>query len=119
MAGFEITPPDSIAPGQPFAGVALQVYRLDGIQQVERTLSVALPANPENARQIVLARFQQLGPSATTQLQQAAVGLAKAMQYGIDRYPAIVFDGEAAIYGVTDMGEAQHRYQAWREGRKR
>ena len=25
------------------------------------------------------------------------------MQYGIDRYPAVVFDGEAVVYGVTDL----------------
>ena len=51
-------------------------------------------------------------------MQHAAMGLAKAMQYGVDRYPAIVFNGEVAIYGVTDIGEALDRYRLWREGRK-
>ena len=43
-------------------------------------------------------------------MQRAAMGLAKAMQYGIDQYPAIVFDGDLAIYGVTDIN-------GWRSGR--
>jgi hypothetical protein len=30
-----------------------------------------------------------------------------------------VFDGEAAIYGVTDIDEALRRYQQWREGQMR
>jgi len=51
-------------------------------------------------------------------MQRAAIGLAKVAQYGVDRYPVIVFDGEVAIYGVTGMREALHRYQQWREGGK-
>lgn len=94
------------------------VYELDGIQRVEAKLSQGLSADPEQSKQVVLQRFQQLHEDDRARMQRAAMGLAKAMQYGIDRYPAIVFDGEVAIY-VTDIGEALHRYQEWREGRKR
>jgi integrating conjugative element protein (TIGR03757 family) len=51
-------------------------------------------------------------------MQQAAIGLAKAVQYGVDRYPAMVFDGGAVIYGVTDIHQALLRYRQWREGRR-
>ncbi len=48
-------------------------------------------------------------------MKNAALGLAKAKQYGLDRYPAIVFDGRAVVYGVRDLGEALARYRQWRE----
>jgi len=95
------------------------VYELDGIQRVEAKLSEGLTADPEESKQVVLQRFQQLNEDDRARMQRAAMGLAKAMQYGIDRYPAIVFDGDVVIYGMTDIGEALHRYQAWREGRGR
>lgn len=97
----------------------LHVYELDGIQRMEAKLSEGLTADPEQSKQVVLQRFQQLHEDDRARMQRAAMGLAKAMQYGINRYPAIVFDGDVAIYGVTDIGEALHRYQQWQEGRKR
>jgi integrating conjugative element protein (TIGR03757 family) len=45
--------------------------------------------------------------------KNAAFGLAKAAQYGVDRYPAIVFDGRAVVYGVTDLVDAVERYETW------
>lgn len=101
------------------AKTEFHVYELDSIQRIETKLSEGLTADPEQSKQVVLQRFQQLHEDDRARMQRAAMGLAKAMQYGIDRYPAIVFDGEVAIYGVTDVGEALHRYQQWREGRKR
>lgn len=95
------------------------IYELDGIQRIETKLSDGLTADPEQSKQVVLQRFQQLHEEDRARMQRAAMGLAKAMQYGIDRYPAIVFDGDVVIYGMTDIGEALHRYQAWREGRGR
>ena len=98
--------------------IEFHVYELDGIQRVETKLSKGLTADPKQSRQVVLQRLQQLSEEDRTQLQRAAMGLAKAMQFGVDRYPAIVFDGEVAIYGVADIREALHRYQQWREGQK-
>ena len=49
------------------------------------------------------------------QVKNAAIGLAKAVQYGIDRYPAVVFDGRVVVYGVTDLVEALDRYEAWEQ----
>jgi len=37
----------------------------------------------------------------------------KAKQWGIQRYPAVVFgDGDSVVYGVTDLQEAIERWQA-------
>lgn len=116
-ADFPVTPDADLA--RRSSGVIdLHIYELDGIQHIETKLSQGLSADPEQSKRVVLQRFQQLHEVDRAQMQRAAMGLAKAVQYGIDRYPAIVFDGEVAIYGVTDIGEAAHRYQQWQAGRK-
>ncbi len=96
--------------------IDLQVYELNRIQLAEMALSNNLPADPNQAKQIVLQRIQQLDEQAMPGIQNAAVGLAKAMQTGVDRYPAIVFEGEAVVYGLTDLGIALDHYRAWRVG---
>ncbi|WP_157606835.1 TIGR03757 family integrating conjugative element protein [Sedimenticola selenatireducens] len=106
----------SSAPGRPTP--YLQTYNLDSIQRIETQLSEGLTADPKQSKQVVLHRFQQLNEDDRARMQQAAIGLAKAVQYGVDRYPAMVFDGGAVIYGVTDIHEALLRYQQWREGRQ-
>ena len=104
---------------QPSSGVIeFQIYERDGIQRVEAKLSKGLTTDPEQSKRVVLQRFQQLHEEDRAQLQRAAMGLAKALQYGVDRYSAIVFNGEVAIYGVSDIGEALHRYQQWQAGSK-
>ena len=98
--------------------IEFHVYELDAIQRIEKKLSQGLTADPKQSKRVVLQRFQQLNEEHRAQLHRAAMGLVKAAQFGIDRYPVIVFDGEVAIYGVTDIREALHRYQQWREGGK-
>ena len=94
-------------------------YELDGIRRNEAKLSEGLQADPEQSKRVVLQRFQQLREEDRAQMQSAAMGLAKAMQYGVDRYPAIVFDGQAVVYGVTDVQTAITLYQTWqREGKR-
>jgi integrating conjugative element protein (TIGR03757 family) len=96
--------------------IELQFYELDGIQRFETQLSNNLPTDPNQSKQIALQRIQQLDKRAMAAVQNAAVGVAKAMQYGVDRYPAIVFDGEAVVYGLTDLSSALDHYRAWRAG---
>jgi len=93
--------------------IDLQVYRINGIQAVEVVLSLNLPSDPAVAKRVALDRIQQLDNQSTTRLRNAAIGLTKALQYGIDRYPAMVFDGQCVVYGVTDLGQALHRYHLW------
>jgi len=108
---------------EPVAGIKeahqninLQIYELDGIQRSEAQISSNLPTDPKQSKQIALQRIQQLDESATSAIQNAAVGLAKAMQYGIDCYPAIVFDGGVVVYGLTDLSAALDHYQRWLVG---
>ncbi len=94
----------------------LHVYELDGIQRIEAKLSKDLTADPEQSKLVVLQRFQQLHDGDRAQMQRAAMGLAKAVQYGIDRYPAMVFDGQVVVYGLTDLEVALQHYRSWRAG---
>ena len=98
--------------------LAIVVYKITAIQSIERDLSANLPAEPQQSKQIVLYRVQGLGEQTRSRMQAAAMGLAKAMQYGIDRYPAIVFDRQVVVYGVTDLKAALGFHQAWRAGAK-
>ncbi len=100
------------------AGVTLHYYAIDGIHQLESSLSHDLPADPEVAKSLALKRIERLGEDMG-RMQQSATGLAKALQYGIDRYPAIVFDGVAVVYGVADIHKALPHYQQRREGQAR
>lgn len=112
--------------GQPIVGstaaiapqVDLQQYELDRIRLIETRLSRDLPADPKQAQTIVLDRFQHLDPATNDSLRQSAAGLTQAMQYGIDRVPAIVFNGQAVVYGVTDVSAALVRYRDWRMGKR-
>lgn len=89
------------------------VYVIDRIDQLQKALSKDLPTDPEKAKQEALHRFQAMDTRLSQQLGNAAKGLVKAKHYGIDRYPAIVFDGEAVVYGVTDLDTANRVYLQW------
>ena len=93
--------------------IDLQVYELNGIQLVETALSKDLPTEQNQAKLTALERIQQLDEQVMPAIQNAAVGLAKAMQYGIDHYPTIVFDGKVVVYGLTDPNAALVYYQKW------
>lgn len=110
--------PDADPPQPTSSNIDLQVYEMDGTQRIETQLSQGLTADPQQAKKVVLQRFQQLNEKDRTRMQQAAIGLAKAVQYGVDRYPAMVFDGRAVVYGMTDIHQALLRYRQWREGRQ-
>ena len=51
--------------------------------------------------------------------KDAAIGLAKAVQYGVDHYPAIVVNGTAVLYCVINLVEAVAHYEAWQEAQSR
>jgi len=95
-------------------GISSRIYALDRIEQLEAGLSEGLPAEADAAQAEALRRLRAFDPETRHQLAQGATGLARAARYGLDRYPAIVFDGEAVVYGVTDLEVALEYYRAWR-----
>ena len=92
------------------------VYLIDRIHRLQEALSIDLPADPESAKALALQRFQRMDAQLSSELENAAKGLVQATQYGIDRYPAIVFDGQAVVYGLTDIPAATQLYQRWQAG---
>ncbi len=96
-------------------GIDLQAYLLDNIQQIESVLSKELPTGFKQAKQFALQRLQHLDEKLMESLQQTAIGLSKAMQYGLDRYSAIVFDRQAVVFGITDLEQALRLYRQWQE----
>lgn len=90
----------------------VRVHLLDGIERLEDELSRGLSAQPEQAKRQTLERLQHLPKETRTQLQNTAKGLVLAIELGIERYPAIVFDHEQVVYGVTDLSRAMQYYDS-------
>jgi integrating conjugative element protein (TIGR03757 family) len=85
------------------------VYRIDALPRALEKASEGLPREQEKAAKIATRRLAAWDRKA---LQASAQGLARArLQYGLDRYPAIVFDGRYVIYGVTDLAVAKRIYE--------
>ncbi len=95
------------------AKMMIEVYEIGGIERFETTLSERLPTDPNAARRAALKRVGQVDAVRIEEAQRAAVGLVRAAEYGIDRYPAIVFDGQAVVYGIMGIGEALQHYRVW------
>lgn len=94
----------------------IQVLNLDAVTDIEQRLGNGLPSSPEQARIVVDQRIAQIGRSQLdAELRAAYLPVGTMMAYGLDRYPAIIFDQQAVIYGVTDLAEAIDRYRQWRE----
>lgn len=94
--------------GTPRAQVtSLTVYRVDGLKTLEQHLNEDLPNDPDQAQRIALQRMQSDGARIRQLAQDGADALELAIRFGIDRYPAIVFNnGESVIYGVTNVEKA-------------
>ena len=117
-AQYSLVETDVKRAGSQLQGPEITVYEIDGIQSVERDLSLNLPVEPQLSKQIALQRIQNLDEETRSRMQSAATALARAMQYGVDRFPAIVFDGQAVVYGVIDLQVALVHYESWRTGLK-
>lgn len=96
--------------------IEVRIHKLDGIKQLEAYLSEGLPAEPDKARERALERLQKVSKATRNDLQHSATALAQALQYGVEQYPAIVFDGELVVYGLTDLSAALIHYRHWRQG---
>lgn len=89
-------------------------YLLDGLQMLDAELSAGLPADERAALPIAQERMRRMADAIRARGTNAAEGLQLAMQYGIERLPAIVINGQSVIYGVTDVDQA---VALWRQAR--
>ncbi len=91
------------------------VYDLSAPKRLLDAMGLGLPKNPEQAKAIAAGRFNAGKPG----LAAAFGGHALAVQYGIAKIPAIVFNrGEAVAYGLTDVARAASLYRQWRQGER-
>lgn len=93
---------------------AIKVYYLDDIKRFEDRLSANLPNTPAKAQTIVEARIAEIGrQQLEADLRSAYQAVGLSLHYGLDRYPAIIFDQQCAVLGVTDIARAIQRYRQW------
>lgn len=103
--------PQNVEWAQLQPGINLLVINLDDHQNLERELALDLPLNDPD-RAVAIAK-QRVAAVPQSHWDQLFVGQMKARQWGINRYPAVVFgDGDHVVYGVTDLQEAIERWRA-------
>lgn len=88
------------------------VYHVDAIVLLEQRLSAELPSHPTHAQGVGAQRVAALGPRFQQAARDGAAGLARSVQLGIQRAPAIVFDGKWVVYGITDVDAARRIFAA-------
>ena|GEM_PF-535166 len=94
--------------------IQLTVYDLDGLARLNATLSYQLPHEKAAAKAMAATRLAALTERQQADLRATATGLLAAQRYGLARYPVMVINGEAVLYGLTDPTEAVRQYQRWR-----
>ena len=94
--------------------IALRIHTLDAIENLENELSKGLPGDPSEAKRLALTRLKQLSKDKRAQLEHAATSIATALRYGVMKYPAIVFDNDFVVYGLSDPFRALEHYRRWR-----
>ena len=86
---------------------SVSVYDLSAPEKLEDLLSEGLSDDPKVAQKQANERIAQGGQQLQKQLTDAYEGSLKAMQYDIQKLPAVVFNsGEQVIYGIEDLNRA-------------
>lgn len=97
----------------------ITILSLDAVQSIQEQLSEGLPNDEALARALVQQKIAELGRSKLEdELRAAYLPLGTMMAYGLDRYPVIIFDKQAVIYGMTDLSLAINRYRQWLKDKK-
>lgn len=94
-------------------GFSVDVYNLDDGNRLVTQIGANLPNNQEAAKNTLQQRFKKMGDVAVKQqFMQAYQAVTLSTQYGLSRYPAVVFNhGESVIYGVTDLNQVVKLYR--------
>jgi integrating conjugative element protein (TIGR03757 family) len=102
----------------PLKETDVRVYLLDEIHRLEGELSQRLPADAQSAERAVLEHLQHLDKDRRDRVAESALALARAVELDIDRYPAIVIDGQWVLYGLTDISAAVTLYRRWQASQR-
>ena len=114
-----IHPVDSHSASPSENNLEITILSLDAAQSIQDQLSEGLPNDETLARALVQQKIAEIGRSKLEdKLRTAYLPLGTMMAYGLDRYPVIIFDKQAVIYGMTDLSLAINRYCQWLEDKK-
>ena len=95
----------------------ITLLNLDSVSQIETRLSEGLPANEKLAKAEFHRRVETIGKAQLeSDLRNAYQAVGAAMAYRLDRCPAIIFDEQVVVYGLTDLSQALEKYRQWRLG---
>lgn len=95
--------------------IELGIHDMDAVDRFESGVNQLLPGDESKARQVLEEYINRTGRDAFEQEAiRAYQGIMAVVRYELEKYPAIVFDGESVIYGVMDLDEALNRYDAWK-----
>ncbi len=93
-------------------GIPVEIHHVDAVDRATEALSQGLPADPDAAAAIAQER---LDAQAHRDLEAAYEPLLRAYRLNIEQVPAIVFDGQAVVYGTTDLARGLREYERWRQ----
>ena len=83
------------------------VYRVDARKQIMAEINQGgLPPDQARALEIVRERFKAMGPGIRQRIMDSLQVTDKVIRYGIQRVPAVVFDGQRVVYGIGDVAQA-------------
>ena len=84
-----------------------RVYRVDARKQIMAEINQGgLPPDQARALEIARARIKAMGPGLRQRILDSVQVTDKVVRYGIQRVPAVVFDGQRVVYGVGDVAQA-------------
>lgn len=110
-------PRSDVGPGR--SEITTTVYDLSAPKQAAQALAneLHLPADPASAMTLARTYLQRHGLELASRVGQAQISHQKALAYGLTRYPALVINQEAIVYGSTDVLEAVRQYRSWQAAR--
>lgn len=97
--------------------VSVTIYDLAApkLAMAQLNAEIKLPANPAQATTLAKDYLQQHQDGLAQRILPTYEGLGKAINLGLSHYPALVFNGQAVIYGITDIQEGLAIYQHWHQ----
>lgn len=89
-----------------------QTYRLDDANNALRVLDRKLPGTFDAAYAELQKRMNAAsGRAALESLDKSYQGVVLAWELGVERLPAIVFDRQYVVYGVTSVDKAAQLFK--------
>ena len=80
--------------------------------------ALKLPPNPVLATALAKDYLQAHEAELGQQLLPTYAGLSQAVNIGLNQYPALVFNQQAVIIGLTDIQQGLAIYQQWLQGQQ-